>query len=93
MRKNDKLRIKCESVNYPYYTLQLFYALWLVKCMQINATITQSTDNSVICKQIYLYIELTLVQCLFFIVLCILFHLKCTIELLEMNNYSLILEH
>ena len=31
------------------YTSQLFYTLCLVNCMQINATITQSADNSVIC--------------------------------------------
>ena len=38
-----------KSFKIIYYTLLLFYALWLVNCMQINATITQSADNSVIC--------------------------------------------
>jgi len=28
-----------------YYTLQLLYALWLVSCMQINATSKQCVDN------------------------------------------------
>ena len=31
------------------HKLQLFYALWLGNYMQINATITQTTDNSIIC--------------------------------------------
>ena len=41
---------------YKYYTLPLFYVLLLVNscqnCMQINATITKSADNSVILSNI-----------------------------------------
>ena len=45
----DVTRIICISNKVYYYTLLLFYVLSLVNCMQINATITQSAENSAIC--------------------------------------------
>ena len=39
MQFDVKRCVTCISNNVEYYTLQLFYALWLVNCMQINAII------------------------------------------------------